>query len=79
MRHEYQVRYPQVAHKIKFFIGDVRSLVKSINEILLHPENYDSGNCRSRAEKHFDKDIQFGKYIDLYEALLSRKANVLDL
>lgn len=59
--------------------GDVDSLVKSINEILLHPENYDSGNCRSRAEKHFDKDIQFGKYIDLYEALLSRKANVLDL
>ena len=26
MRHEYQVLYPEVAHKIKFFIGDVRSL-----------------------------------------------------
>lgn len=26
MRHEYQVRYPEVAYKIKFFIGDVRSL-----------------------------------------------------
>jgi UDP-N-acetylglucosamine 4,6-dehydratase/5-epimerase len=26
MRHEYQVKYPKVAHKIKFFIGDVRSL-----------------------------------------------------
>lgn len=26
MRHEYQVRFPEVAHKIKFFIGDVRSL-----------------------------------------------------
>lgn len=26
MRHEYQVRYPKVAHKIKFYIGDVRSL-----------------------------------------------------
>lgn len=26
MRHEYQVRFPDVAHKIKFFIGDVRSL-----------------------------------------------------
>lgn len=26
MRHEYQVRYPEVAHKIKFFIGDVRNL-----------------------------------------------------
>lgn len=26
MRHEYQVKYPDAAHKIKFFIGDVRSL-----------------------------------------------------
>ena len=26
MRHEYQTKYPDVAHKIKFFIGDVRSL-----------------------------------------------------
>ncbi len=26
MRHEYQARYPEVAHKIKFYIGDVRNL-----------------------------------------------------
>lgn len=26
MRHEYQLRYPEVAAKVKFFIGDVRSL-----------------------------------------------------
>lgn len=26
MRHEYQIRYPKVAHKIKFYIGDVRNL-----------------------------------------------------
>ena len=26
MRHEYQARMPEVAHKIKFFIGDVRNL-----------------------------------------------------
>lgn len=26
MRHEYQACYPEVAHKIKFYIGDVRSL-----------------------------------------------------
>ncbi len=25
MRHEYQAKYPQVAHKIKFYIGDVRN------------------------------------------------------
>ena len=26
MRHEYQAKYPDVAYKIKFYIGDVRSL-----------------------------------------------------
>ena len=26
MRHEYQAKMPEVAHKIKFYIGDVRSL-----------------------------------------------------
>ncbi len=26
IRHEYQAKYPDVAHKIKFFIGDVRNL-----------------------------------------------------
>ena len=26
MRHEYQVKYPEYCHKIKFYIGDVRSL-----------------------------------------------------
>ena len=26
MRHEYQIRMPEVAHKIKFYIGDVRDL-----------------------------------------------------
>ena len=26
MRHEYQARYPEVANKVKFYIGDVRSL-----------------------------------------------------
>lgn len=26
MRHEYQIKYPDVAHKIKFFIGDVRDI-----------------------------------------------------
>ena len=26
MRHEYQTKYPEVAHKIKFYIGDVRSM-----------------------------------------------------
>lgn len=29
MRHEYQARYPDVLHKIQFFIGDVRDLNSS--------------------------------------------------
>lgn len=33
MRHEYQAKYPDVAHKIKFFIGDVRNLESVQNAI----------------------------------------------
>ena len=33
MRHEYQVKYPDVAHKIKFFIGDIRNLQSCRNAI----------------------------------------------
>lgn len=52
--------------------GDITSLARSINEILDHPERYKSDDCRKRAETCFNKDIQFGKYIDLYEELLSK-------
>lgn len=38
MRHEYQVRYPDVAHKIKFYIGDVRSLESCRN--VMHGVDY---------------------------------------
>ena len=34
MRHEYQAEYPDVAHKIKFYIGDVRSL-ESVRSAML--------------------------------------------
>ena len=27
MRHEYQAKFPDVAHKISFYIGDVRNLI----------------------------------------------------
>ena len=38
MRHEYQVRYPEVAHKIKFHIGDVRDLQSCRN--VMHGVDY---------------------------------------
>lgn len=52
--------------------GDLNALVHSINEILNHPEKYNNTNCRKRAETHFNKDIQFTKYIDLYEEILNQ-------
>lgn len=38
MRHEYQVKYPECAEKIKFYIGDVRSLESCRNA--MHGVNY---------------------------------------
>ena len=32
-----------------------------------------SGDCRKRAEEHFDKDKCFEKYVELYEELLNRQ------
>ena len=34
MRHEYQAKYPEAAHKIKFYIGDVRNLESCRNAIM---------------------------------------------
>lgn len=50
--------------------GDVETMAKAILEIINNPERYSIENCRRRAETHFDKDVQFNKYIDLYEKLL---------
>ncbi len=33
MRHEYQSKFPEIAHKIKFYIGDVRSLQSCRNSM----------------------------------------------
>lgn len=51
--------------------GDIDSLATGVMEIINNPERYSPENCRRRAETHFDKAIQFNKYIDLYEELLN--------
>lgn len=50
--------------------GNISSLAESIIEVLNNPTKYSSQGCRKRAENHFNKNIQFGKYIDLYENIL---------
>ncbi|WP_165154723.1 glycosyltransferase [Parabacteroides sp. ZJ-118] len=52
--------------------GNVKALAKAIMKILNNPGNFSSDTCRKRAEQCFNKDIQFGKYVDLYESLLSK-------
>ena len=51
--------------------GDVEGLAKSVMRLIEHPELYTVENCRKRAVENFNQDIQFNKYIDLYEELLS--------
>lgn len=53
--------------------GNIAALAEAVLEVLDNPQNFPSGVCRARAELHFDKDKQFGQYIDLYESLLAKK------
>lgn len=50
--------------------GDVNALAKAILTVLNNPNDFSTENCRKRAELNFNKDIQFGKYVDLYESLI---------
>lgn len=50
--------------------GDVASLYDAVEIIKVKGKSYYSTSCRVWAEKYFDKDICFKKYIDLYESLL---------
>ena len=49
--------------------GDVQGLVNAIQRA----GSLRSEDCRQRAVTHFNKDVQFGKYVDLYEQLLTQK------
>lgn len=51
--------------------GDVKGLTNAILKIINNPNCYTIDSCRSRAVEYFNKDIQFNKYIDLYEQILS--------
>ncbi len=50
--------------------GNINALAEAIMTVLNNPDDFTPENCRKRAEQNFNKDIQFGKYIDLYNRLL---------
>ena len=49
--------------------GDVEGLAEAINQMMSTPLS--SEDCRQRAEKLFDKDECFEKYIKLYNSILA--------
>lgn len=51
--------------------GDVQGLAASVMQIIDNPQKFSREACRKRAEQHYNQDFQFGKYIDLYNSLLS--------
>lgn len=52
--------------------GNLEELHAGIEAILLNGKTQYSEFCISRAEKLFNKNIQYGKYIDLYDSLHTR-------
>ncbi len=52
--------------------GDLKALLKATREILSKGKNAYKNNCIKRARTHYNKDIQYLKYIELYKSLLSR-------
>ena len=56
--------------------GDINGLAQAIKYIIDNPDKYSVENCRKRAVEKFNKDIQFNKYIDLYEDLLGASLSI---
>lgn len=52
--------------------GEIESLAGAIMKVIDNPDLLPASACRARAEAHFDKNIQFGKYIDLYDSLSNK-------
>lgn len=57
---------------IKIKTGDVQGVRDAINIIKSKGQEYYEKSCRTRAEKYFDKEMCFKKYIELYESLLRK-------
>lgn len=49
--------------------GDVKGMADAIIRVIDNPDKYSTDNCRRRAVENFNKDIQFIKYVDMYENL----------
>ena len=51
--------------------GDMNGLLAAIRIVLAKGKAHYTNACRKKAEKDYDKDIQYAKYIDLYKAIIA--------
>ena len=54
--------------------GDVEALCKAVEQIALKGRSHYSKACRKRAEKLFDKQKNFRRYIELYDEIINRNS-----
>lgn len=50
--------------------GDIDGLLASIRTVLANGKEHYKDACRKKAEKEYNKDVQYGKYIELYKRIL---------
>lgn len=53
--------------------NNINGLANAVKQIIDNPKYFSAENCRKRAVEYFNQDIQFNKYVDLYEELLNCK------
>ena len=53
--------------------GDLEGVVKAVEELCAENREQMREHCRKHALEHFDRDDNYGKYIDLYEQILTNK------
>lgn len=55
--------------------GNMDALLSAIRVILANGKKHYASACRKKAEQDYNKDVQYGKYIELYKKVLSNGKN----
>ena len=52
--------------------GDMNSLLSAIRTVIFNGKKHYQNVCRKKAERDYNKDVQCGKYIELYNSILAK-------
>lgn len=55
--------------------GDMNGLLTAIREVCAKGKNFFAEACREKAVRDYNKDVQYGKYIELYQKILNSNGN----